>query len=43
MYCLLVLPFFLQDLTNSKDLIISRFVTSKPTLMAPNKFIYTWT
>jgi hypothetical protein len=40
MYSLIVFPSFLQYLTSAKDLISSLSVTSKPTLMIPNNFIY---
>jgi hypothetical protein len=42
MYCLIVLLFFLQFLTNAKDLVSSSYVTLKPTLMIPNNFIYVY-
>jgi hypothetical protein len=40
MYCLIVLPFLLQYLTNAENLISSSFVTSKLTLKIPNNLIY---
>jgi hypothetical protein len=41
MYCLIVLPFFHQHLTNAENLISSWSVTSKPTLVIPNNFVAT--
>jgi hypothetical protein len=38
--CFIVLPFFLQYLTNAENLICSWSITSGPTLMIPNNFIY---
>jgi hypothetical protein len=43
MYCIIVLPFFLQYLMNAKNLIIGLYVMLKPTLMSPNNFIHIWT
>jgi hypothetical protein len=43
MYCLIVLPLFLQYLTNAENLISSWYVTLKPTLMINNNFFYVWT
>jgi hypothetical protein len=37
---LVIFPFFPQYLMNAQNLIHSEFVTSKPTLMIPNNFLY---
>jgi hypothetical protein len=42
MYCLIVLPFFLQYLANAENFISSWSVKSEPTLMITNNFIYIW-
>jgi hypothetical protein len=40
MYCLIVLPFLLQYLTDAENLIGTSSVTSRLTMMIPSNFLY---